>query len=160
MNYPLELSFKKLALAHQLSVTDAAGNLIWYVKQKAFKLKEQVTVFADREQTRPLFEINADRMLDFSARYNIRAAGSGMEIGGIQRRGMRSLWKSSYEFERGGMVAFTMQEDNPWVKVADALLCELPIVGIFSGYMFHPRYTVKRSGAAGAGSADVLRLEK
>lgn len=161
MNYPLDLSFKKLALAHQLSVTDASGSLIWYVKQKAFKFKEQVTVCADREQTRPLYEMNADRVLDFSARYTIRAAGSGMVIGGLQRRGMRSLLKSTYEVEAGGAVAFTIQEENPWIKVADALLCEIPFVGLLSGYMFHPKYLVKRAGAGGGGGGmDILRLEK
>ena len=39
MNYPLHLSFKILALARQLSMTDASGNRIFYVKQKVFKLK-------------------------------------------------------------------------------------------------------------------------
>ncbi len=63
MNYPLNISFKILALARQLALTDVAGNLIFYVKQKAFKLKENVTVFADREQTRQLYTIKADKVL-------------------------------------------------------------------------------------------------
>ena len=46
MNFPLTLNFKKLALSPQISVTDASGRLLFYVKQKAFKLKEAVTVFA------------------------------------------------------------------------------------------------------------------
>ena len=48
MNYPLHLSFKILALARQLRLTDASGNRIFHVKQKVFKLKEAVTVFVDR----------------------------------------------------------------------------------------------------------------
>ena len=39
MNYPLNLTFKIVALAPQLSITDTAGNLHFYVKQKLFKLK-------------------------------------------------------------------------------------------------------------------------
>src|SRR3954470_21795060 len=139
MNYPLELSFKKLALAHQLSVTDSTGNMIWYVKQKMFKLKEQVTVFGDREQTRALYEIRADRVLDFSARYTIRTADTHQEICAVQRRGMRSIWRAQYEFARGGVVEYEMREDNPWTKVGDALFSEIPVVGILSGYVFHPR---------------------
>ena len=47
MNYPLDLSFKILAIAPQISVSDANGALVLYVKQKAFKLKEDVTIYAD-----------------------------------------------------------------------------------------------------------------
>ena len=44
MNYPLNLSFKLLALASQIYVRDANGNLIGYVKQKLLKLKEDINV--------------------------------------------------------------------------------------------------------------------
>ncbi len=40
-------------------------------EQKAFKLKEAVTVFGDEEQTRPLYTIKADRVFDISAQHNI-----------------------------------------------------------------------------------------
>jgi uncharacterized protein YxjI len=155
VNYPLELSFKKLALAHQLSVTDATGNLVWYVKQKMFKLKEEVTVFGDREQTRPLFQIKADRVIDFSARYTIRESASGMELGAIQRRGMRSIWRAQYEIARGGTTEFRVAEENPWIKVADHFFRDIPVVGILSGYVFHPSYLVTR-----AGGSEVARIEK
>jgi hypothetical protein len=72
MQFPLTLEFKKVALSPQISVLDASGNLIFYVKQKLFKLKEAITIFADREQTQPLYSINADRVIDFSARYRFK----------------------------------------------------------------------------------------
>lgn len=86
MNYPLELSFKHIAIAPQLSVTDATGRLLFYVKQKAFKLKESVTVFADREQTQPVVTIAADRILDISATYNLQDL-QGNTFGAVRRRG-------------------------------------------------------------------------
>ena len=70
MNYPIDLSFKILALASQIYIRDANGNLIGYVKQKLLKLKEDINVFADENQTQIRFNIKADRVLDFSARYN------------------------------------------------------------------------------------------
>ena len=70
MQYPLFISFKIVAFAPQMSVTDAAGNLHFYVRQKVFKLKEEVKVFKDLEQTQLAFSINADRVIDFSAQYN------------------------------------------------------------------------------------------
>ena len=75
MDFPLEARFKLLAIASQISVTDAHDALLYYAKQKAFKLKEAVTVYADEEQTRPLYRIAADRVLDISARYRIEDAG-------------------------------------------------------------------------------------
>ncbi|NIN01857.1 MAG: hypothetical protein GTO24_28285, partial [candidate division Zixibacteria bacterium] len=87
MNYPLQLSFKIVALTPQLSVTDANGNLIFYVKQKLFKLKESVTIFADAQQAQPLYAINADRIIDFSGRYHFTDQ-NGIELGSIKRQGM------------------------------------------------------------------------
>jgi hypothetical protein len=155
MDLPLSLSFKAIALSPQIRVTDAGGRLVMYVKEQAFKLKEAITVFADAEQTRPLYRMAADRMLDLSARYHITDA-SGAPLGTLQRRGMRSLWRAHYEVERAGGTVMTIREENPWVKVLDALVGEIPIVGMFTGYMLHPAYVVAR----GDTGAPIMRLAK
>lgn len=155
MQFPLELRFKILAIAQQIAVTDAQGHLIYYVKQKAFKLKEAVTVFADEQQTRPLFKISADRMLDISARYRIEDMG-GAELGILQRRGMRSLWKAHYELFVGGQQAFVIREESAWVRVWDGIVGEIPIVSFFTGYFFHPAYLISRR----EGDTPLLRVVK
>lgn len=155
MEYPLQLSFKLIALARQLSVRDARGQLVFYVKQKAFKLKESVTVFADEGQTLPLYTMQADRVLDFSARYNFADAG-GNRLGSVRRRGMRSIWKAHYEVcDETDRVVAEIREENAWTKVFDSLLGEVPVVGMFTGYLFHPAYLVTRGG-----SEVVMRLAK
>jgi uncharacterized protein YxjI len=141
MNFPLDARFKLLAIASQISLADAQGTLLYYVKQKAFKLKEAVTVFGDESQTRPLFRIEADRILDISARYRIEDAG-GAELGALQRRGMKSFWRTHYDVEVGGRTVLTIREENPWTKVLDGLFGSIPILGIFAGYLFHPAYLV------------------
>ncbi len=144
MQFPLTLEFKKVALSPQISVLDASGNLVFYVKQKLFKLKEAITVFADREQTQPLYTINADRVIDFSARYRFKDS-NGMEIGSIKRNGRRSLWKARYDvFDTNDQPLMRIEEENAWVKVLDALLTEVPIIGMFGGYFFNPAYLVER----------------
>ena len=75
MNFPIDLSFKILALASQIYIRDANGNLMGYVKQKMFKLKEDINIFADETQTRQQFNIKADRVIDFSANIILRIAG-------------------------------------------------------------------------------------
>jgi uncharacterized protein YxjI len=154
MQYPLELTFKFWALAPQISVVDGQGNLAFYVKQKLFKLKEAITIFADAEQSRPIYYIKADRIIDFSARYNF-SDSNGTYIGSVKRRGLKSLWRARYDIFDGDTTILNIQEKNPWVKIADALFAEIPIVGMFTGYVFNPVYLVSRADGTIA-----MRLEK
>ena len=96
MNYPLTMTFKILAVAPQIFVRDANGTEIMYVKQKLFKLKEAINIFSDQSQSHQLYAIKADRIIDFSARYNF-SDNQGLTLGAVKRRGMRSLWKASYD---------------------------------------------------------------
>lgn len=155
MNYPLNMSFKLMALAPQITVTDAAGQLVCFVKQKLFKLKESVTVFSDAEKTRPLAMIEADRILDISAQYHFTSAVDQRRLGAVKRRGLKSIWKCHYEILDGDQPVMTIREDNPWIKIADAVFTNLPILGLFAGYVFHPSYTVSRNDGR-----PVLRLKK
>lgn len=144
MNFPLSLSFKLLALANQIYVRDANGNLLGYVKQKMFKLKEDINIFADEQQTQMLFNIKADRMIDWSANYSF-TDNRGNHLGSIKRQGMRSIWKASYDiFDANGNQVYKINEESGWVKVGDALFGELPLIGMLSGYVFHPAYIVSR----------------
>ena len=154
MEYPLNFSFKVLALSPQLAVTDAGGNLVYYVKQKVFKLKEEVTVFADREQTQPLYKINADRVIDFSARYHFSDT-AGNALGSVKRQGMKSLWKASYDILDDEEIAMTIVQENPWIGVVDSILEQIPLVGIATSYLLHPKYLISR-----ADETPVLRLTK
>jgi uncharacterized protein YxjI len=154
MQYPLELTFKLWAFAPQISVVDSQGNLVFYVKQKLFKLKEAITIFADAERTRPLYYIKADRIIDFSARYEFTDS-NGVSIGAVKRRGLKSLWRARYDIFDGDTTTLNIQEKNPWVKIADALFAEIPILGMFTGYVFNPVYLVSR-----ADGTVVMRLEK
>lgn len=145
MQYPLTLKFKFFALAPQIFVTDNTGSLVFYVKQKLLKLREKITVCADEAQTQPLYNINADRIIDFSARYHFRDR-TGRELGSVKRRGMKSLWKAHYEIVAGqaDTLALEIHEQNPWVKIMDALFAGIPIIGLFTGYVFNPTYLVTR----------------
>lgn len=156
LNYPITLTFKLLALASQIRITDGGGQMLGYVKQKMFKLKEDIRVFTDDTQTNQIFGIRADRILDFSAKYNFTDRAGNL-LGSIRRKGMRSIWKAHYEIydERENLV-MEIHEESAWVKVLDALVGEIPVVGMFTGYLLHPAYLVSRA----QGGAIVARLEK
>ena len=140
MQYPLKAVFKIIALAPQIKVTDAAGEEVCYVQQKMFKFKEAVTVFSDSSKQSTLCEIKADRVIDWSACYHFFDS-SGETFGAVRRKGMRSIWKAHYELlDENDVHVATIQEENPWAKVSDSMLGEIPILGMLSGYLFHPKY--------------------
>jgi hypothetical protein len=146
IQYPLTLSFKILALASQATVTDATGRTVLYTKQKMFKFREHVEIWTDSSRGTRLAEIKSNKVIDWSARYFSTDANGG-EIGSVGRRGWRSIWKAHYEaFNPGDNEPdFSIHEENPWAKVADSMLGEIPLLGILSGYLFHPSYLATRS---------------
>jgi len=156
MNFPLEFRFKILALASQIYVRDAGGTLVGYVRQKMFKLKEDVVVYGDAEQTRPLYRIRADRIIDIAAEYAITEAASGAPLGSVKRRGLRSFWRAHYEIRSAGGASYVVREESVWTRFFDSLLGEIPLLGILTGYLFHPAYRVTREGSGEA----VMRIVK
>ena len=157
MNYPLTFRFKLLALSPQIYVTDANGGTICYVKQKLFRFREKVEVFTDDTRQTLLATIEADRIIDWSARYTFKSP-TGLVLGAVGRRGLKSIWKAHYDvFAPGAQTpTFVIQEANPFVKLLDALVGGIPVIGMFTGYMLHPSYIASR-GEAGA---PTLRLTK
>jgi hypothetical protein len=156
MKFPVQLSFKLLALASQIYIRDADGMTVGYVKQKLLKLREDIGVYTDETRDRLLYNIRADRVLDFSARYNFSAA-DGVHLGSVKRQGMRSIWRANYVVEgSGGEERFRIREESGWVKVFDSLFGELPVIGMFSGYLFHPAYVITR-GERGEAVARLIK---
>jgi uncharacterized protein YxjI len=148
--YPLQMIGKIFAFNPQVSIKDANGSELLYVKQKALAIKEDVKVFSDSSQSKQLYQIKADRRIDFNANYAI-ATVDGQVIGKMGRKGMVSLWKAHYDFfDANGNDIGDIDEENPWVKVLDALLSEIPLVGMW----INPAYIVK------LGDTPVLRLKK
>jgi hypothetical protein len=156
LQYPLTLSFKIFALASQATVTDASGRTVFYTKQKLFKFREHVEIFTNRDKLNRLAEIRTRKIIDWSARY-VATDPSGAEIGSVGRRGWRSIWRAHYEvFNPGDNTPdFSIREENVFAKVADSFLGEIPIVGMLTGFFFHPRYLATRADGAPA-----MRLTK
>jgi uncharacterized protein YxjI len=143
MNYPLTFQFKFFAIAQQIWVRDANETLVYYVKQKAFKLKEDVIIYADEAQTKEVLRMKADRIIDWNARYSITTA-DGQPIGAVKREGMKSLWSSTYGiFDAAGAQLGVIHEENPWIKVADAVVSEVPFVGFIAQRFINPAYLVE-----------------
>lgn len=156
LNYPLDFKFKITTLSSDFNITDKNGNYVAYVRQKIFKLKEDVIIFNDETRTRELFRIQANQWIDFNASYSMTDLENGKNFGTLARKGMRSLWKSHYDvLDENNALKYQISEDNAWVKVLDGFIGEIPIVGMFTGYFLNPSYTVKDSAGK-----EYFRLKK
>ena len=122
-----------------MRVIDGAGQDIAYVRQKLLKLKEEVIVFSDRTKTKEIFKIKADKVIDWSPTYTVYDP-AGNPLANTKRSGAKSLWNATYELNVGEKQIGVLSERNPWVKFFDALLGEIPIIGVVLGYFINPTY--------------------
>ncbi|GAB0157614.1 hypothetical protein CHRYSEOSP005_28930 [Chryseobacterium sp. Alg-005] len=144
LNYPLDFKFKITTLSSDFNITDRNGNYVAYVRQKMFRLKEDVIVFNDESKSKELFRIKANQWIDFNASYSLNDLVNNKNFGRLARKGMRSLWKSTYNIlDANDQPQFIVTEDSAWVKFFDGVVGEIPVIGIFTGYFLNPSYTVK-----------------
>ena len=142
LKFPVQLNFKITSLSNDFTATDANGKTIAYVKQKMFKLKEDIRIYSDETKQEQIYTINANKWLDFSAAYSIKN-NSGIELGKIARKGWASLWKAEYDIiDQNENHQYKISEENGWVKVIDSLIGQLPLLGALTGYFFNPSYLV------------------
>jgi hypothetical protein len=78
-------------------ILDKAGGLLFYIKMKAFKLKEDITIFRDESQSDPVLKIKARQIMDISATYDITDVATGEKIGACRRKGLKSILKDEWE---------------------------------------------------------------
>jgi len=141
--YPLTLRFRILALGQTIEGTDANGAPVCFVKQKAFRLKEDVAVFSDPSQSEQIYRMRADRIIDIGGRYDITDANS-MPVGAVKQRGLRTFWRATYDIlDSAGSPIGLIHEENPWTKVLDGLIGEIPFVGIVLQMFVNPAYVVE-----------------
>jgi hypothetical protein len=144
LQFPLNLTFKIGTLSNDFVIKDANEMTIGYVRQKMLKLVEEVQVYTDESRSELIYIIKANKWLDFSASYAFTDK-NGKEIGRVARKGWASLWKANYDiFDELQMKALFVREENPWAKVFDTLLSEVPFLNLLTGFFFHPTYGVAR----------------
>lgn len=142
LNFPISFDFNISTISNDFTARDAQGKVIAYVRQKMFKLKEDIEVFADDSRTQVNYNIKADKWIDFSTAYSFTDS-KGKELGKVARKGWASLWKANYDIiDQHQKPQYKIREENAWVKVADGVLGQIPILSIFTGYLFNPSYVV------------------
>lgn len=160
MEFPLRLEFKLLALAPQLRVVDAKGQMLGYVRQKLLKLKESVTVFSDESQSKALYTMNANRILDYNATYTL-ANVNGQVVGTLQRAffsSLKTLFTGTvpHAISIDDQKTFSVKDEKPMRVFANALVSQVPVFNLITGYFLNPTYTMRRESTG----EEVLRIVK
>lgn len=82
-------------LGQKFHIYDAQMNLRFFVQQKAFKLKEALTVYADESKSQELLKIQARNIIDISATYDI-STPQGQRLGALKRQGLKSMMRDEW----------------------------------------------------------------
>lgn len=107
-------------------VYNTMGELILFSKQKAFKLKEDIRVFADESMAVERLVIKARQIVDFSAAYDVVDPSENRKIGALRRKGWKSLVRDSWEFlgENDQPIA-VVEEDSLFMSLLRRFLTNL-----------------------------------
>lgn len=84
-------------LGAKFHVYDDQERLILFSQQKAFKLREDIRVYADETKSTEMLTIQARQIVDFSAAYDVVDAHENTKVGALRRKGLTSLVRDSWE---------------------------------------------------------------
>lgn len=109
--------FKLLGAGFTLETLD--GRTLAVSEQKAFRLKEDIRINDAGGSGAELLRIKADRIVDFSAAYQVDDVQTGEHIGTLRRKGWSSLFKDSWEIlDADGVVRGKVVEESTWKAMA------------------------------------------
>lgn len=123
--YLLKRQFFKM-LGANLRIYDPGGNMVLFVHQKAFRLKEDIRVYADEAKTQEVLTIQARQIIDFSAAYDVFDASTGVKVGALRRKGWTSMLRDSWEIlDAHDMPIAKITEDSMVLALVRRLLTTL-----------------------------------
>ena len=118
--------FKILGAGFQLF--DENDQQVAYSEQKAFKLKEDIRVFAgtSKNDSPELMTIKARQVVDFSACYDVVDTEEGRKIGALRRKGWSSMARDSWELlDENDQPLATCKEDSMALALVRRFLSNL-----------------------------------
>ena len=100
--------------------------LLFYTKQKAFKLKEDIRVFTDESMTQQVLQIHARGVLDFGMTYDVIDVVANQKVGALRRKGLKSILRDEWHIlDVNDQQIGTIQEDSLALAMVRRLLSNL-----------------------------------
>lgn len=102
-----------MALTGIMRIFTPQDQLVLFSQQKIFKLKEDIRVYADETKSRELLNIQARQIIDFSAYYDVIDSQYSTKVGGLRRKGFRSIVQDEWEvFDQRENLIGSLKEDS------------------------------------------------
>ena len=109
---PYTITQKIHPISTRYVVTGPDGGEVCHVRKKKFKLREELVLWADADETRPWARVKARNVVDFGGTYDVLDEGE-RPVGALRRQGMQSMLRARWEVQdtAGGVLA-VVQEDS------------------------------------------------
>jgi len=79
-------------------IYDGAGNLVFFSRQKPFRLREDFRVYSDESQSQELLVIKTPQILDIGATYTVIDSMSQQTVGALRRKALKSILRDEWVF--------------------------------------------------------------
>jgi uncharacterized protein YxjI len=93
--YLIRKKFLKL-FGEDITVFDPNGNVAFFARLKAFKLKEDIRIYSGTDMQVELLMIKARNIFDISTTYDVIDSSNGQKVGAFRRKGMKSILKDEW----------------------------------------------------------------
>lgn len=89
------------------------GQLAYYARKRLLRLRDELKVFRDASEGEQLLSIRARGILDFGTTYDVTDVASGIVLGALRRKGLKSILRDEWAVLGPGDAAIaTIQEDS------------------------------------------------
>jgi hypothetical protein len=127
----------------EMIVKDKNTQDLFYIQEELATFKDVAHIYSDQTKEKKLYTIKADSIVELIATYAIYDGTSNELLGSVKQEGVKSLLKASFSFiDTTNKTIFVLKEGNPWIKFFDAVIAQIPIINIFTGYFLNPEYVV------------------
>src|SRR5437016_4234960 len=73
------------------------GSLSAFVRQPWFRLRTELVVYGDEEETQPILVIKNRRFAALNMEHDLFDAGTGVRLGVVRNRGLRSIFRDAWD---------------------------------------------------------------
>ncbi|NOK33895.1 hypothetical protein HMI49_11860 [Corallococcus exercitus] len=123
--YMIRRKFFKL-FGGAFHIYDEAGNVAFYSKMKAFKLKEDLRIYSGEDMQEELITIQARSILDFGATYDVTDAATGERVGALRRKALSSMLRDTWLIlDVDGQEVGRIEEDSMLLALVRRFLTNL-----------------------------------
>lgn len=93
--YVIRRKFLKL-FGNEFRVFDPGGKEVLFSRQKAFTLREDIRAWTGEDMQTEVLWIQARKIIDFAAAYDVIDSTSGEKVGALKRKGLKSIVRDEW----------------------------------------------------------------